>query len=321
MRRLLRDAAILPILVLVVLASAGQVQASTLTDSYPVQSLGNRGSNVRALQGLLRAHGWTIAVDGTFGTATRTAVAAFQTTRGLTADGVVRSATWKALHVSMKVGSSGEAVRALQRLLNEKRHAGLNVSGWYGLATREAVAAFQRHYGMRVWGSVGPVTWRRLVAHFETPRWSNGLCDYSVGNGTANWGTSAAIGQLEAAATRLTGLGHGRVGLGDISYQHGGDIPGHQTHEQGLDVDIRPMRDAENQCSWGTNWRFSSYDRAATRALIRAIRATAPGHVKLIYFNDPVLIREGLSKWYTGHDDHLHVRYCEKVHRLAAYDC
>ena len=35
--------------------------------------------------------------------------------------------------------------------------------------------------------------------------------------------------------------------------------------------------------------------------------------MKLIYFNDPVLISEGLTTWYTGHDDHLHVRYCERV--------
>ncbi len=59
---------------------------------------------------------------------------------------------------------------------------------------------------------------------------------------------------------------------------------------------MRPIRDNENQCTWGTNWRFASYDRAATRALIKAIRAAAPGHVKLIYFNDPVLIREGLTR-------------------------
>jgi hypothetical protein len=43
--------------------------------------------------------------------------------------------------------------------------------------------------------------------------------------------------------------------------------------------------------------------------------------VKLIYFNDPVLIREGLTRYYAGHDDHVHVRYCERVYPLAAYDC
>ncbi len=48
----------------------------------------------------------------------------------------------------------------------------------------------------------------------------------------------------------------------------------------------------------------------------------APGHVKLIYFNDPVLIKEGLTTHYLGHDDHLHVRYCEAAHpeRATAAD-
>ena len=33
------------------------------------------------------------------------------------------------------------------------------------------------------------------------------MCDYSVGNGAANWGTSAAIGQIEAAAHVFVGRG------------------------------------------------------------------------------------------------------------------
>ena len=61
--------------------------------------------------------------------------------------------------------------------------------------------------------------------------------------------------------------------------------------------------------------------QAATRILINAIRTTAAGHVKLIYFNDPVLIAEGLTTQYPNHDDHLHVRFCEVSHPLAAYRC
>ena len=81
------------------------------------------------------------------------------------------------------------------------------------------------------------------------------------------------------------------------------------------------MRDARDQCRSGVRWDWSTYDRAATRALVRAIRATAPGHIKVIYFNDPVLIREGLVTWFEGHDDHIHVRYCQVVHALSTYDC
>jgi hypothetical protein len=48
--------------------------------------------------------------------------------------------------------------------------------------------------------------------------------------------------------------------------------------------------------------------------LVQAIRAAAPGHIKVIWFNDPVLIDEGLTSPLDNHDNHLHIRYCEKVH-------
>lgn len=146
-------------------------------------------------------------------------------------------------------------------------------------------------------------------------------CDYQVGNGRADWGTAAAIGQIEAAAVTVVAQSHGRVAIGDIGFEYGGTISGHTSHRYGLDVDVRPMRTDKRQCSWGGSYRTATYDRAATRDLVKAVRAAAPGHVRLIWFNDPVLVREGLVRWHTGHDDHLHIRYCEKVHPVAAYDC
>jgi len=106
-----------------------------------------------------------------------------------------------------------------------------------------------------------------------------------------------------------------------VSFEHGGDIPDHETHELGLDADIRPMRKANDQCSYRTNWTLTTYDRAATRALVKAIRAATPGHVKLIFFNDPVLIGEGLTSKYAGHDDHLHLRFCEVGFSDGRYRC
>jgi peptidoglycan hydrolase-like protein with peptidoglycan-binding domain len=278
---------------------------------------------VRAIEGLLRAHGLAVANDGIFTTATRDSVTTFQAGNGLTAVGIVRTTTWEKLIVPLHPGASGEAVKVVQRELNDKRRAGLTVNGLFGTATRNAVLAFQRHMGMTPHGNVGLVTWRNLIWHYDYPSFSaaRNLCDYSVGNGKANWATGAAIGQLEAAATAFAAKGHGRVSVGDAGYEHGGNIPLHQTHERGLDIDVRPIRDNENQCQWGTNWHFASYDRAATRQLIDIIRATALGHVKLIYFNDPVLIREGRTTWFAGHDDHLHIRYCEKSYPIAQYRC
>jgi hypothetical protein len=89
-----------------------------------------------------------------------------------------------------------------------------------------------------------------------------------------------------------------------------------------MDADVRPLRKANDQC-WvaGTTWRSTAYDRAATRQMILRFRAYAPGHIKLIYFNDPVLIDEGLATRFAGHDDHIHVRFCEIRAALTTYDC
>lgn len=59
---------------------------------------GSNADAVRAVQYLLKnAYGHDVAVDGTFGSKTEEAVKSFQTSRGLSADGIVGSQTWKAL--------------------------------------------------------------------------------------------------------------------------------------------------------------------------------------------------------------------------------
>ena len=159
----------------------------------------------------LRAHDIPAVIDGVFGAATVEEVKTFQAANGLTANGVVGTTTWEKLIVGLTPGSTGEAVKVLQRQLNAKRRAGLAVDGVYGTATRNAVIAFQKHIGMTQHGNVGPVTWRRILWHYDYPSFKTALCDYSVGNGKANWGTGAAIGQIEAAATAFLKTGHGRV--------------------------------------------------------------------------------------------------------------
>jgi peptidoglycan hydrolase-like protein with peptidoglycan-binding domain len=296
---------------------------------WPVQSRGDRGTDVLAIQLLLRdrlgpdADPTTIPpADGVFGAATDTAVRAFQAAGGLTMNGIVTSATWIRLVHGLATGATGDAVRALQIELVEKRHAAVVVDSVFLAETETAVLAFQAHMALPRTGTVDSATWRGLTWHYELPRFSStSLCDYSVGNGLANWGTAEAIDNLEAAGRRMVRAGYGRIAVGDISLEHGGDIAGHETHERGLDIDIRPLRKANDQCAHPTRWTSTAYDRAATRTMIKALRALGRGHVKLIYFNDPVLIREGLTRWHSGHDDHLHVRFCEAIDPLAAYDC
>ncbi|MEA2610889.1 MAG: hypothetical protein QOG32_615 [Chloroflexota bacterium] len=311
-----------PVVIATLLLAATATSAAAASRAFPTQNLGNRGADVRAIQGFLAARGYPAIVNGRFDTATQDQVKAFQATRGLAADGVVGASTWTRLIVWAGFGSKGEAVKVLQRQLNEKRFARLTVNGVFGGATRNAVIAFQRHMGLAPNGAVGLATWRSLLWHFDYPVFNAiSLCDYSDGNGRANWGTGAAVGQLEAAAAAFSGTGHGRVPVGDLGYEHGGNIPGHATHEVGLDADLRLIRKAGDQCRFPTTYHLATYDRAATRTLILAIRAAAPGHVKLIYFNDPVLIAEGLTTRYVGHDDHLHVRYCEAGYPDVRYRC
>lgn len=305
----------------VTLATAGPANAFA-SAFFPTQSSGNRGVDVLAIQHLLTAAGFNATADGVFGSGTTTAVRNFQSARGLAVDGIVGPATWGALAVTVRQGSSGAAVRALQVQLNAKRSAGLTVDGQFGPATDSAVRSFQSHAGIGVDGVVGPTTWRNLIWHYDYPSLAN-MCDKDPdSNGTANWGTGAAIGQLERAAAVFAGTGQGKVPLGDVSFEHGGDIPGHESHEAGMDADVWPIRTDSAQCT-GTRitWQSAAYDRAATRQLVQAIRNAAPGHIKLIFFNDPTLISEGLTSSYPNHDNHLHIRYCEAVHPSSLYVC
>ncbi len=291
---------------------------------FPTQSSGNRGADVLAIQYLLQHNGQAAPADGVFGASTVDATKAFQTAKGLGADGIVGPQTWAALAPTIRSGDNNAAVKALQVELNAKRRLSLPVDGVFSTAVRDAVAAFQTHAGIGSDGIVGPITWRNLAWHYDYPDFTANLCDQDPdGNGTAaNWGTSAAVAQLEQAARSFASTAQGKVPYGDAGFEHGGDIPGHGSHEVGLDIDIWPIRTDNAQCTAGRiTWQSTTYDRAATRQLVQAIRAAAPGHVRIIFFNDPTLINEGLTTEWPAHDNHLHLRFCEKVHPNSLYTC
>jgi peptidoglycan hydrolase-like protein with peptidoglycan-binding domain len=308
--------------VLAVLCSGAPAHAYA-SAFFHTQATGNRGADVLAIQHLLVHHGHSVATDGVFGSGTATAVRAFQTARGLGVDGIVGPATWAALVPQIRQGASGAAVRALQVELNEKRRLSLPVNGVFDAALTTAVRDFQSHSGIGVDGVAGPTTWKNLVWHYGYPDMAAGFCDQDPdGNGAANWATAASVAQLEKAATTFAATGQGKLPLGDAGFEHGGTIPGHGSHAVGMDIDVWPIRTDNGQCTAGRiTWQSVTYDRAATRALVQAIRSAAPGHVRLVFFNDPVLISEGLTTQYANHDNHLHVRYCEPVHPNSLYTC
>jgi peptidoglycan hydrolase-like protein with peptidoglycan-binding domain len=133
---------------------------------------------VRSLQYLLNARGARLATDGVFGPGTRNAVIAFQRAHHLGASGVADAATWRALVVTVRKGSTGPAVRAVQDQVNFRNNKNgytltvdshsLAVDGVFGLKTQFAVRVFQRDMsyqvrGFPVDGVVGPLTWQALV--------------------------------------------------------------------------------------------------------------------------------------------------------------
>ena len=74
-------------------------QTSTKVSTHLVTvKSGSDNQHVSDLQWLLKnKHGYSLTIDGEFGAKTKTAVVSFQKKKGLTADGIVGSKTWKKL--------------------------------------------------------------------------------------------------------------------------------------------------------------------------------------------------------------------------------
>ncbi|MBM7702080.1 L,D-transpeptidase family protein [Metabacillus iocasae] len=145
---------------------------------------GHRGSEVKQLQQKLHALGYnTGGIDGVFGVATERAVRDFQRKSELAVDGIVGSATKKALHLSnlsskktapptvisskgisstLRQGSRGNEVMTLQQRLHALGYRTGGIDGIFGAATNAAVRNFQRTNNLDADGVVGPITKKAL---------------------------------------------------------------------------------------------------------------------------------------------------------------
>lgn len=175
------------------------IALSEVTQQYGGDSgLGDRGNEVRNIQYLLRyvsefyATVPSVEIDGVFGPATESAVSAFQRQADLPVTGRVDFATWDALYrtylglietipfqyvegnvlpypgVPLRQGSETEAVRILQEYLNfvgqtYTQIPPVNVTGYFGPQTQQAVLTFQRLFGIPTTGTVAAVTWDTLA--------------------------------------------------------------------------------------------------------------------------------------------------------------
>lgn len=132
--------------------------------TWPTVRSGDSGRNVVTVQYLLREWGYSVTVDGAFGPGTDSAVKSFQSSKGLSADGIVGANTWEKLVITASSGATGNEVRAIQdQLRNRWGYSAVPIDGTFGSSTVTAVKSFQTSKGLTSDGIVGPNTWSALV--------------------------------------------------------------------------------------------------------------------------------------------------------------
>lgn len=179
------------------------IDISEVSKEFPETiSLGSEGFGVLVFQyflNYLSAYYNTIppiTPDGIFGEATRAAVIDAQNTFGLVPDGIVGEYTWNTIYnaylgivrtvpieyragvtipfqgVFLRLGSELPEVRVLQEYLNYIANTyteipKVNVTGYFGPMTQEAVLTFQRLFGLEENGVVGIQTWTEITKVYE----------------------------------------------------------------------------------------------------------------------------------------------------------
>jgi peptidoglycan hydrolase-like protein with peptidoglycan-binding domain len=272
---------------------------------------------------------------GKFGPLTEAAVKEFQRDNVLTDNGVYDLPTQAAirqLNEGVQFGSKGGVVRGLQErlvalgLLTKAQVA--TGAGTFGKLTREALIKFQLDNSITPSGILTDVTYNLLhkvapkpkaVAAGPNTEVDTLLPERGEGfrtflrepEGATQFGTARMINFLIDLAHEWL-LRHPEVSIqyGHISRKGGGPFfstknPGklaHQTHRNGRNVDIRPIR--KDNLMAATDINQANYDPARTKELVLLIKEKHPGAV--IYFNDPKLLALGLTKKVTGHHNHLH---------------
>ena len=161
---------------------------------------GMKGEDVLAAQVRLQKYGYyTGTLDGSFGSVMLSAVKQFQRKNELVADGKIGPQTLALLNSDTAVGksdpavsgtlqpgSSGEAVKVLQRALREAYYYAGTIDGVYGAAVTRAVKAFQASAGLNADGKAGPRTQDAL--YNQTAKiFNGGIPVRSLAQGDRGW--------------------------------------------------------------------------------------------------------------------------------------
>jgi Penicillin-insensitive murein endopeptidase/Putative peptidoglycan binding domain len=226
--------------------------------------------------------------------------------------------------LSGSVGQGGrnghDDVQLVQKLLNKNGHlvdvGDVPEDGNLDDRTQAAIVAFQRRI-VRLSAPDGRVdprgrTWRILLgdqphgATVELSQLTNtdtagGF--YTYENPDRMWGTDATLASIRKLAAGLITKGI-VIGVGDISFAHGGRMPPHASHRRGVDADLRPQR--EDQARAPVTYTDPAYSRARTQMVVDEVHKD--DNLEFIFFNDKDV--RGVRPW-EGHDNHLHLRFKE----------
>jgi peptidoglycan hydrolase-like protein with peptidoglycan-binding domain len=266
---------------------------------------------------------------GVFGPRTERAVKALQAANTLPPSGIMDGATRgvvRQLNEGLGVSSQGGAVAGLQQRLvtigNMTNAQAAAAAGTFDLVTEIALRQFQVQHGLAATGTLTIPTYRALLTAVPVepmlvptsgsaidtvlPEAGRGFATFNREPGGADqFGRATTILAVQTLGAAWAETHTVPIFVGDISRRGGGPFPPHSSHKDGRDVDLRPFR--QNGEPGPTNIHDPSYDHALTRQLVLLVRARFPQVT--ILFNDPLLVGDGLTRRFAGHDNHLHVRF------------
>lgn len=135
----------------------------------------------------------------------------------------------------------------------------------------------------------------------ESGYYTYGLMDQKPDRGGYQYPHPIMMQAILRVALEWQAIDRRRIGIGNVSRADGFDDDDHDSHLDGLQVDVRPIR--KDGLEVPVTWKdYGEYDKEATAKLIGLFRTFAP--VKFILFND---ISIPFVKTARRHDDHFHV--------------
>ena len=98
-----------------------------------------------------------------------------------------------------------------------------------------------------------------------------------------------------------------KIGIGDLSLQGGGPWVDHDSHENGLDVDVRYVRNDGQEAALDLNANPTLYDQAKTQQVVE--RFCLLGGASVIFVDSQASLTASCVQVLSGHHNHFHVRF------------